>query len=63
MTLPEYLISMSHYGATAQTPPFGSPTKAAARTEPTGVEVEAQAEESVYELYEPLADGGSFQDV
>lgn len=50
---------MPDYGATAQSPPFGSPTKATAQTERAEVEVEAQAEGSVYELYEPLADGMS----
>lgn len=50
---------MPTYGSTAQSPPFGSPTKAAAQSSRADieVEVEAQAEESVYELYEPLADG------
>ena len=50
---------MPTYGSTAQSPPFGSPTKAAAQAgrADVEVEVEAQDEESVYELYEPLADG------
>jgi hypothetical protein len=49
---------MPNYGATTRSP-SGSPNKAAARAEAADVEVEVQAEESVYELYEPLADGES----